>query len=75
MAGVQLGPVPSTDEKSHVRQNTAIQQLFSAFADLQNGLLNFNGLTNAANDTAAATAGVAVGQLYRNGSVVQIRVV
>jgi hypothetical protein len=32
------------------------------------------GLTDAANDTAAAAAGVAVNQLYRNGSVVMIRV-
>jgi hypothetical protein len=31
-------------------------------------------LINAANDAAAAAAGVAVGQFYRNGSVVQIRV-
>lgn len=31
-------------------------------------------LVNAANDTAAATAGVIVGQVYRNGSVLQIRV-
>jgi hypothetical protein len=31
-------------------------------------------LTNAADDAAAATAGVAVGALYRNGSVVMIRV-
>ena len=31
-------------------------------------------LTDAANDSAAATAGVAVNQLYRNGSVVMIRV-
>ena len=31
-------------------------------------------LTDAANDSAAATAGVAVGALYRNGSVVMIRV-
>lgn len=30
-------------------------------------------LTNAANDAAAAAAGVAVGALYRNGSVVQQR--
>lgn len=29
---------------------------------------------NAVNDTAAAAAGVAVGSLYRNGSIVQIRV-
>ena len=32
------------------------------------------GLTDAADDTAAASAGVNVGQLYRNGSVVMIRV-
>ena len=31
-------------------------------------------LVNAANDTAAATAGVIIGQVYRNGSVLQIRV-
>jgi hypothetical protein len=31
--------------------------------------------TTYANDAAAATGGVAVGQLYRNGSVVQVRVV
>jgi hypothetical protein len=31
-------------------------------------------LTDAANDSAADSAGVAVGQLYRNGSVVMIRV-
>jgi hypothetical protein len=31
-------------------------------------------LTDAADDAAAATAGVDVGQLYRNGSVVMIRV-
>lgn len=29
---------------------------------------------NAANDAAAAAAGVPIGSLYRNGSVVQIRV-
>jgi len=30
--------------------------------------------TSYANDSAAASGGVAIGQLYRNGSVVQIRV-
>lgn len=34
-----------------------------------------NSLINAANDAAAAAAGVVVGQFYRNGSVVMIRVV
>lgn len=28
---------------------------------------------NAANDAAAAAAGVAIGQLYRNGNTIQIR--
>jgi hypothetical protein len=31
-------------------------------------------LINAANDVAAAAAGVAVGQAYRNGSIMMIRV-
>lgn len=31
-------------------------------------------LINAADDTAAATAGVLIGGLYRNGSVVMVRV-
>lgn len=33
------------------------------------------GLINAANDGAAAAAGVQIGQLYRNGNAVQIRLV
>lgn len=35
---------------------------------------NFSSLTNATDDAAAAAAGVSVGQLYRNGSQVMIRV-
>lgn len=31
--------------------------------------------TNAVNDAAAAAAGVAIGQLYRNGSIVMLRIV
>ncbi|RYG99554.1 MAG: hypothetical protein EON58_03545 [Alphaproteobacteria bacterium] len=38
------------------------------------GRINIATLVNAANDSAAATAGVEVGDLYRNGSVVQYRV-
>ena len=37
-------------------------------------LLDISDVTNAADDTAAAAAGVAVGQVYRNGSVLMIRV-
>lgn len=32
-------------------------------------------LVNAANDAAAAAAGVGIGQLYRNGSIINVRVV
>jgi hypothetical protein len=32
-------------------------------------------LVNAANDAAAAAAGVQVGQLYRNGSILMVRVI
>ncbi len=42
--------------------------------DMASTLIMSGGLTNAADDTAAASAGVAVNQLYRNGSVVMIRV-
>lgn len=34
-----------------------------------------NNLVNAANDGAAAAAGVQVGQEYRNGSILMVRVV
>lgn len=37
-------------------------------------LVGAEALTNAANDAAAAIAGVAVGQVYRNGSVLMVRV-
>ena len=37
--------------------------------------VRFTGLGNYANDAAAAAGGVAINELYRNGSVVQIRVV
>lgn len=46
------------------------------FGQAINYLLNFNyaALTNAVNDAAAATAGVKVGELYRNGSVICVRI-
>lgn len=47
-------------------------------AQAVNGLLrreiNFAGLQDFADDTAAAAGGVAVGALYRTGSVVKVRV-
>jgi hypothetical protein len=44
-------------------------------AAISNSKVSFTGLGNYANDAAAAAGGVAVGNLYRNGSVIQIRVV
>lgn len=41
--------------------------------DFQSGKLKVN-LSNFADDSAAASGGIAVGELYRNGSVVQVRV-
>jgi hypothetical protein len=35
---------------------------------------DLNNLPNAVNDAAAHSAGVAVGKLYRNGSILMIRV-
>lgn len=37
-------------------------------------LLNISLLVNAVNDAAAAAAGVSVGGMYRNGSVLMVRV-
>ena len=42
--------------------------------DMASTLIMSGGLVNASDDTAAASAGVAVNQLYRNGSIVMIRV-
>jgi hypothetical protein len=64
-----------------IRDNIGItavvdQQLRTDLAQANgNTLIGFTSLVNAVNDTAAATAGVAVGKLYRNGSIVMVRVV
>lgn len=42
--------------------------------DFVNGRASLTGLQNFADDAAAATGGVAIGGLYRNASVVQVRV-
>lgn len=38
------------------------------------GVSNLDKLTAAADDPAAATAGVAIGELYRTGSIIKVRV-
>lgn len=62
--------------------SSGLVQLYSNFGNgLQlnagtggGGGLRITNLTNAVDDTAAAAAGVVVGQVYRNGSVLMIRV-
>lgn len=51
----------------------SVAQTFSASQTFSSAV-NFSALGNYADDTAAAAGGVAINQLYRNGSVVQIRV-
>jgi hypothetical protein len=64
--GLPLGNSP------WVQQTRAPTQEFLQF--MQNVAQLFGTLKNAANDTAAANAGVGVGQFYRNGSAIQVRV-
>lgn len=57
-----------TDARADARVTAGIQ----AFKD--DPALTVANLANAADDAAAATAGVAVGELYRDGSTLKIRV-
>lgn len=62
-------PVAATSQLA----NTWITGIPTAAPTL-NGVSFFPGLINAANDAAAASAGIGVGGLYRNGSVTMVRV-
>ena len=53
----------------------AIKGLNASLAVLSGASAKLAASNSYANDAAAAAGGVAVGQLYRNGSVVQVRVV
>jgi len=46
----------------------------AAFNVITLSTLSFTSLGNYVNDAAAASGGVAVGSVYRNGSVLQVRV-
>lgn len=48
---------------------SGVDTLFAAF-----GTPNLKTLVDAADDAAAATKGVAVGQAYRNGSILMVRI-
>jgi AcrR family transcriptional regulator len=59
------------------RTTQAFWQYFAKLDALVSAIAGGNApaLVNAANDAAAAKAGVAVGEFYRNGSVLMVRVV
>ena len=59
----------SQGRQDYAQYITKLDALISAMAGG-----NVGTLTNAANDAAAAAAGVAIGQLYRNGSILNVRV-
>lgn len=58
------------------QQQLALAQYFAKLDALVTALAQGSApvLVNAINDVAAAKAGVGVGQFYRNGSVVMVRV-
>lgn len=47
---------------------------FAVNAEVSFGKLTLASLVNAANDPAAATAGVGLNEVYRNGNVLMVRV-
>lgn len=69
--GILLGDALNIGTPS---DGTVTNAKVAAGAAISNSKISFTGLGNYANDAAAATGGVAVGSLYRNGSVVQVRV-
>lgn len=62
--------VPDWFLRYHLRLVDTLAQVLAQDVSNAQGVV----LSNYANDTAAAAGGVAVGQLYRNGSIVQVRV-
>jgi hypothetical protein len=47
---------------------------FTGTVTLPTTVAGLNGLTDYADDAAAATGGLAVGRLYRTGSIIKVRV-
>lgn len=76
-AGSMPGGSVLVNDTSGTTTNQALGNSFNGVFDLtvRAGTLRFGTMpTNAANDAAAASAGVGVGGVYRNGSVLQVRV-
>jgi hypothetical protein len=60
-------------KKATVAQTRAAPT-FTGVVTLPTTVAGLNGLTDAADDAAAATASVAVGRLYRTGSIIKVRI-
>jgi hypothetical protein len=71
MAVPPLKPLPDSNEP--IVGKTPPSQRYLEYLQQIDKILRTMSI-NAVNDAAAAAAGVPVGSLYRNGSVVQIRV-
>jgi hypothetical protein len=69
--GVYMGDALNTGTPS---DGTVTNAKVAIGAGIAAAKLSFAGLDNYANDAAAATGGVAIGAVYRNGSVLQVRV-
>ncbi len=67
-------PAVSTDRLPVVRGDAPDELTYYASPDALVAGALLTGLTNAVNDAAAAIAGVPVGGIYRNGSVLMVRV-
>lgn len=65
--------ISATDEDSNSVLGVNANGTISIFSSTKNIILTGD-LTNAVNDAAAAAAGVQINGLYRNGSIVMIRV-
>jgi len=67
--------MPVAGTVTSTTQTTVAQDTQGFVIPMQGGvyLLPLASVINAANDGAAATAGVAVGEVYRNGSVLMLR--
>lgn len=66
---------PLNDGGVPVFPSTAWLDFFQRVSDAAASLSALQGSTSYANDAAAAAGGVALGALYRNGSVLMVRVV
>jgi hypothetical protein len=75
MSNIQIPNLPAVISVSGTEQLECVQAGVSSRVTINQIKASFFGsLGNYANDAAAAAGGIAVGGLYRNGSVVMVRV-